>query len=98
MVEELSRDLRDGRAELSDTLREIFLSRVDELPPHAHEVVHAVAAGVEPVEHALLARVLPLPETELIEAVGSAVLPALGGVRGNPGGESDPRNARFPGQ
>ena len=52
MVEELARDLRDGRVELSDTLREIFLSRVDELPPHAHAVVHAVAAGVEPVEHA----------------------------------------------
>ncbi|MBB4761037.1 helix-turn-helix transcriptional regulator [Amorphoplanes digitatis] len=73
VVEELARDLRDGRVELSDTLREIFLSRVDELPPHAHEVVHAVAAGVEPVEHALLARVLPLPESELIEAVRAAV-------------------------
>ncbi|GAA3336272.1 LuxR family transcriptional regulator [Amorphoplanes nipponensis] len=73
VVEELSRDLRDGRVELSDTLREIFLSRVDELPQHAHDVVHAVAAGVEPVEHALLARVLPLPEAELIEAVRAAV-------------------------
>ncbi|MEV4708554.1 AAA family ATPase [Actinoplanes sp. NPDC049316] len=73
VAEELARDLRDGRVELSDTLREIFLSRVDELPPHAHEVVHAVAAGVEPVEHGLLARVLPLPEHELIEAVRDAV-------------------------
>ncbi|GAA2499639.1 helix-turn-helix transcriptional regulator [Winogradskya humida] len=73
VAEELARDLRDGRVELSDTLREIFLSRVDELPPHAHEVVHAVAAGVEPVEHALLARVLPLGETELIEAIRAAV-------------------------
>ncbi|MGA5302386.1 helix-turn-helix transcriptional regulator [Nucisporomicrobium flavum] len=73
VAEELARDLRDGRVELSDTLREIFLSRVDELPPHAHDVVHAVAAGVEPVEHELLARVLPLPENELIEAVRDAV-------------------------
>ncbi|GGQ54966.1 helix-turn-helix transcriptional regulator [Couchioplanes azureus] len=73
VAEELARDLRDGRVELSDTLREIFLSRVDELPPHAHDVVHAVAAGVEPVEHSLLARVLPLPEAELIEAVRAAV-------------------------
>ena len=32
VVEELARDLRDGRVELSDTLREIFLSRVDALP------------------------------------------------------------------
>ncbi|MEV0810787.1 AAA family ATPase [Micromonospora sp. NPDC050200] len=73
VVEELARDLRDGRDELSDTLREIFLSRVDALPQHAHAVVHAVAAGVEPVEHWLLAEVLGLPEQELIEAVRAAV-------------------------
>ncbi|MBU2666473.1 AAA family ATPase [Actinoplanes bogorensis] len=73
VAEELARDLRDGRVELSDTLREIFLSRVDELPPTAHAVVHAIAAGVEPVEHAVLARVVPVPEAELIEAVRAAV-------------------------
>jgi DNA-binding CsgD family transcriptional regulator len=73
VVEELARDLRDGRVELSDTLREIFLSRVDELPPNAHAVVHAVAAGVEPVEHSVLARVVPLPEDQLIEAIRAAV-------------------------
>jgi DNA-binding CsgD family transcriptional regulator/tetratricopeptide (TPR) repeat protein len=73
VAEELARDLRDGRVELSDTLREIFLSRVDALPPHAHAVVHAVAAGVEPVEHAVLAGVLPLPPDRLIEAVRAAV-------------------------
>ena len=73
VVEELARDLRDGRVELSDTLREIFLSRVDELPPNAHAVVHAVAAGVEPVEHAVLARVLPLAEEQLIDAIRAAI-------------------------
>nr|WP_221377778.1 LuxR family transcriptional regulator [Actinoplanes polyasparticus] len=73
VAEELARDLRDGRVELSDTLREIFLSRVDELPPNAHSVVHAIAAGVEPVGHDVLARVVPLPEAELIEAVRAAV-------------------------
>jgi DNA-binding CsgD family transcriptional regulator/tetratricopeptide (TPR) repeat protein len=73
VVEELARDLRDGRVGLSDTLREIFLARVDELPPNAHAVVHAVAAGVEPVEHAVLSRVLPLPEEHLIEAVRACV-------------------------
>jgi DNA-binding CsgD family transcriptional regulator/tetratricopeptide (TPR) repeat protein len=73
VAEELSRDLRDGRVELSDTLREIFLSRVDELPEHARDVVHAVAAGVEPIDHTLLARVLGRPEDQLIDGIRAAV-------------------------
>ncbi|GAB1693222.1 helix-turn-helix transcriptional regulator [Krasilnikovia sp. M28-CT-15] len=73
VAEELARDLRDGRAELSDTLREIFLARVDELPKHAHSVVHAIAAGVEPVDHQVLARVVQLGDDELLEAVRAAV-------------------------
>ncbi|MEU4400854.1 helix-turn-helix transcriptional regulator [Micromonospora orduensis] len=73
VIEELARDLRDGRVGLSETLREIFLDRVDALPQHAHAVVHAVAAGVEPVQHWLLAEVLRLPEEELIDAARAAV-------------------------
>ncbi|MFG1603563.1 AAA family ATPase [Actinoplanes sp. NPDC049265] len=73
VAEELARDLRDGRVELSDTLREIFLARVDELPRAAHDVVRAVAAGVEPVPHDLLAGVLPMGADELIDAVRAAV-------------------------
>ncbi|TYB96686.1 AAA family ATPase [Micromonospora sp. WP24] len=73
VIEELARDLRDGRAGLSETLREIFLARVDALPQHAHAVVHAVAAGVEPVEHWLLAQVVRLPEQELIDAIRATV-------------------------
>jgi DNA-binding CsgD family transcriptional regulator/tetratricopeptide (TPR) repeat protein len=70
---ELARDLRDGRAAFSDTLREIFLDRMAELPPDSHAVVQAVAAGVEPVEHGVLAGVVRLPEEQLIEAIRTAV-------------------------
>ncbi|MEV7629682.1 AAA family ATPase [Actinoplanes sp. NPDC089786] len=73
VAEELARDLRDGRVELSDTLREIFLARVDELPRAAHDVVRAVAAGVEPVPHELLSGVVPVAGDELIDAVRAAV-------------------------
>ncbi|NED57662.1 AAA family ATPase, partial [Micromonospora aurantiaca] len=73
VVEELARDRRDGRDGLSDTLREVFLDRVDALPQPAHAVVHAVAVGVEPVEHWLLAQVVRLPEEELLDAVREAV-------------------------
>ncbi|WFE56134.1 AAA family ATPase [Micromonospora sp. WMMD712] len=73
VVEELARDLREGRDGLSETVREVFLSRVDALPQAAHAVVHAVAAGVEPVPHWLLAEVMRLPEGELIDAVRAAV-------------------------
>jgi len=72
-VEELARDARDGRVGLSDTLREIVLARVDALPQPARTVVTAVAAAVEPVEHTLLARVVPLAEGTLIRAARTAV-------------------------
>jgi DNA-binding CsgD family transcriptional regulator/tetratricopeptide (TPR) repeat protein len=73
LVHELARGAREGRVGLSDTLREIVLSRVDALPRPARAVVHAVAVGAEPVEHALLGPVVRLDEEELIEAARTAV-------------------------
>lgn len=73
VVEELARGIRDGRLELSDTLREIALARVDALPAEVRAVVHAVAVGVEPVAHELLARVVSLDEEGLLRAAGAAV-------------------------
>ncbi|OLB73362.1 MAG: LuxR family transcriptional regulator [Actinobacteria bacterium 13_2_20CM_2_71_6] len=73
VIEELARDVRDGRVGLSDTLRELVLARVDALPPDARTVVLAAVAGVEPVEHALLARVVRLEEDRLNHAVRTAV-------------------------
>jgi DNA-binding CsgD family transcriptional regulator/tetratricopeptide (TPR) repeat protein len=72
-VEELARDARDGRPGLSDTVRETVLTRVDALPRPAQIVVTAVAAAVEPVEHGLLAQVVPLTEQSLIRATRTAV-------------------------
>ncbi|WP_239134204.1 LuxR family transcriptional regulator [Rugosimonospora africana] len=72
-VEELARGARDGRVELSDTLREMVFARVGALPEPARRVVTAVAAAVEPVEHELLARVVNLPEDPLIGAARTAV-------------------------
>lgn len=73
IVEELVRHARAGKAGLSDTLREIVFARVDALPPHVHTVAYALAAGVEPVEHGLLAEVVPLDEEQLNDALRIAV-------------------------
>jgi len=73
IVEELARDVRDGQVGLSDTLREIALAHIDALPADARLVSHAVAAGVEPVAHDLLSRVVQLDEEPLIQAVRDAV-------------------------
>ncbi|MDG4830860.1 DUF2791 family P-loop domain-containing protein [Solwaraspora sp. WMMD1047] len=73
VVEELARELRDGRSGPSETLRETFLARIDALAADAHLVVQAVAAGIEPVSHALLSRVVPLDEERLLQAARDAV-------------------------
>jgi DNA-binding CsgD family transcriptional regulator len=73
VVETLARGYRDGAVGLPTTLREIALAQVAALSPESRAVAYAMAAGVEPVEHALLARVVPLSEEQLIEAVRATV-------------------------
>ncbi|HEX5741497.1 MAG TPA: AAA family ATPase, partial [Pilimelia sp.] len=55
------------------SLREVVLTRLAALGPDCQAAVRAVAAGVEPVNHTLLAQVVTLEEDRLIEAVREAV-------------------------
>ena len=82
---------------LTDSLRDLLLVRVEELPEDAQRVARIVAEGGSTVEYPLLAAVAGLAEDDLIEALRAAVganillatarrrrlpLPALPGPRG----------------
>jgi tetratricopeptide (TPR) repeat protein len=54
-------------------VRDIIQERLESLPPDALRVALAVAAGVEPVEHALLGRVVPFGEVRLVDAIRTAM-------------------------
>ncbi|HET8681799.1 MAG TPA: AAA family ATPase [Micromonosporaceae bacterium] len=69
VAEGLARGLREGEAGLPESLREIALATVDALPRDARTVVCAVAAGVEPVAHDLLQRVVDLDGEALFTAL-----------------------------
>ncbi|MBB6377439.1 DNA-binding CsgD family transcriptional regulator/tetratricopeptide (TPR) repeat protein [Pseudonocardia eucalypti] len=58
---------------LPTTLREVVLSRIAMLSPSAQRVTQAVAAGVGPLPHALLAEVLDQPPAVLLESIREAV-------------------------
>ncbi|MGW0119799.1 helix-turn-helix transcriptional regulator [Streptomyces sp. NPDC003327] len=59
--------------QLSDSLRDLLLVRVETLPEDAQRVARIVAEGGSTVEHGLLAAVARLGEDELIEALRAAV-------------------------
>ncbi|MFG2329165.1 AAA family ATPase [Streptomyces sp. NPDC048604] len=59
--------------ELSESLRDVLLVRVETLPETAQRVARLVAEGGSTVEYALLAAVAQLPEDDLIEALRAAV-------------------------
>ncbi|MFB7514193.1 AAA family ATPase [Streptomyces sp. NPDC056144] len=74
-VEELVVSHEAGCAvgQLSDSLRDLLLVRVETLPEDAQRVARIVAEGGSTVEYGLLAAVARLTEDELIEALRAAV-------------------------
>lgn len=74
-VEELVVSHEAGCAvgQLSDSLRDLLLVRVETLPEDAQRVARIVAEGGSTVEYGLLAAVARLSEDELIEALRAAV-------------------------
>lgn len=73
-VEELAVAAHEGcRTGLTDSLRDLLLVRVENLPESAQRVVRIVAEGGSTVEDRLLAAVAGLGEDDLIEALRAAV-------------------------
>lgn len=73
-VEELAVAADEGcRTGLTDSLRDLLLVRVENLPESAQRVVRIVAEGGSTVEDRLLAAVAGLGEDDLIEALRAAV-------------------------
>ncbi|WP_051854931.1 helix-turn-helix transcriptional regulator [Streptomyces sp. NRRL B-1347] len=60
-------------ASLTDSLRDLLLVRVEELPDDAQKVARIVAEGGSTVEYDLLAAVADLTEDDLIDALRAAV-------------------------
>lgn len=73
-VEELAVATHGGScASLTDSLRDLLLVRVEELPEDSQRVARIVAEGGSTVEYPLLAAVAGLAEDDLIEALRAAV-------------------------
>ncbi|MEV5976961.1 AAA family ATPase [Streptomyces sp. NPDC052114] len=73
-VEELAVASHGGScASLTDSLRDLLLVRVEELPEDTQRVARIVAEGGSTVEYDLLAEVVGLGEDDLIEALRAAV-------------------------
>ncbi|MFI6418547.1 AAA family ATPase [Streptomyces sp. NPDC050842] len=74
-VEELvvSHEAGCALGQLSDSLRDLLLVRVEALPEDAQRVARIVAEGGSTVEYGLLAAVARLTEDELIEALRACV-------------------------
>ena len=71
---------------LPSTLREIVLSRVTLLPAAAQQVVRAMAIGVGPVPHRLLAAVVDLDPATLLTSIREAMAHGIVGLDESGGG------------
>jgi predicted ATPase len=60
---------KGGGTDVPATLRQIVLGRIDTLSPEAQQVLHAVAAAEESVSHEILAVVVSLEDSVLLDAV-----------------------------
>ncbi|TDC42439.1 helix-turn-helix transcriptional regulator [Micromonospora sp. KC213] len=69
-AEELA--LADGVGEVPDSLRDLLLHRVEQLPPSALRVVRLAAVGGRRVPHRLLAATAGLDEVQLLDALRAA--------------------------
>ena len=73
IMEQTLRAAQDGDpATVPGTLRELVLDRVMVLPLAAQRVARVLALAQAPVSHPLLARVMDLPESELLAALRTA--------------------------
>ncbi|MFX4291459.1 helix-turn-helix transcriptional regulator [Streptomyces bohaiensis] len=70
-VEELTAG--GGSGDISDSLRDLLLVRVEALPETTQEILRIVAEGGSSVEHVLLSAVARCPENDLLAALRDAV-------------------------
>ncbi|MGW0664330.1 helix-turn-helix transcriptional regulator [Streptodolium elevatio] len=78
-VEELADSVRDGRlTRLSDSLRDLLLIRIEQLPEPAQQVVRLTAVGGPTVPHRLLAEVAAAHARLDADALDTALRAAVG--------------------
>jgi predicted ATPase/DNA-binding NarL/FixJ family response regulator len=72
-VEETIRAVKSGDNAVPLTLRQLVLSRLEALPAEVGQIARAVAVSGVPVSHQLLAALVDLAETELIDGLRAAI-------------------------
>ncbi|GAB1690308.1 helix-turn-helix transcriptional regulator [Krasilnikovia sp. M28-CT-15] len=76
-VEQLAANAAQGCSDIPDTLRDLLLARVDQLPEAAQQVLRIAAVGGTRFGHELLSRVVGGSEAELESALRAVVVAQL---------------------